>query len=67
MQLLLVGDNEEDFSYLQSLLTRAGDGHLRLDHAHSPEEALARLGQTTYDLLLMRLQVGRWHCAAPVA
>jgi DNA-binding NarL/FixJ family response regulator len=52
MQLLLVGGNEKDFSYLHTLLARAGGGHLGIDYAHSPDEARARLGQTTYDLLL---------------
>src|SRR5258708_6504703 len=57
MQLLLVGDNE-DFSYLRDLLSRSGDGHLGLDHAHSPEEALAQLGHTNYDLLLCEYKSG---------
>jgi two-component system cell cycle sensor histidine kinase/response regulator CckA len=57
MQLLLVGDNE-DFSYLRDLLKRPGDGHLGLDQARSPEEALVRLGQTTYDLLLCEYKAG---------
>ena len=51
MQLLLVGDNE-DSSYLRNLLNGTGNGHVGLDHAHSAEEALVRLGQATYDLLL---------------
>jgi PAS domain S-box-containing protein len=50
MQLLLVGA-DDDFSYLRDLLN-TGDGHVDLDHAHSTDEALARLDQTTYDLLL---------------
>ncbi len=57
MQLLLVGDNE-DFRYLRELLNRPGDGFLALDHARSPEEALARLDQTTYDLLLCEYKSG---------
>ena len=51
MQLLLVGDND-DFSYLRDLLSRTGDGQLGLHHAHSTEEALLRLSEYTYDLLL---------------
>jgi CheY-like chemotaxis protein len=51
MQLLLVGDNE-DFSYLRELLSQDGNAHLGLDCAKSPEEALVRLAQTPYDLLL---------------
>ena len=51
MQLLLVGDND-DFRYLHELLTQTGEGHLGLDHARSTEEALIRLSQSTYDLLL---------------
>ena len=51
MQLLLVG-NSEDFGYLRDLLTRSGNGHLGMDVAQTTEEALARLSQTPYDLLL---------------
>ncbi|MGC2185356.1 MAG: response regulator [Terriglobales bacterium] len=51
MHLLLVGD-KDDFSYLRELLRQTGDGHLGLDHARSTEEALVRLGHSTYDLLL---------------
>ncbi|HLB89908.1 MAG TPA: response regulator [Terriglobales bacterium] len=58
MQLLVVGNNEEDFTYLRDLLSKTGDGLLGLDHAHSPEEALARLAQTTYDLLLCDYKSG---------
>jgi hypothetical protein len=57
MQLLLVRD-DDDFSYLRDLLSRPGDGNVGLDHAHSTEEALARLGQTTYDLLLCEYKSG---------
>jgi two-component system, cell cycle sensor histidine kinase and response regulator CckA len=56
-QLLLVGD-DDDFSYLRDLLNRTGPGHVGLDHAHSTEEALARLSQTTYDLLLCEYKSG---------
>ena len=51
IQLLLVGDND-DFRYLRELLSQNGEGHLGLDHARSTEEALIRLSQSTYDLLL---------------
>ena len=44
MQLLLVGA-DDDFGYLRDLLN-TGDGHVDLDHAHSTDEALARLDQT---------------------
>ena len=57
MQLLLVGDNE-DLRYLRELLNRPGDGFLALDHARSSEEALARLDQTKYDLLLCEYKSG---------
>src|SRR5712692_899584 len=58
MHLLLVGENKDDFTHLRELLSRTGDGHLGLDHARSPEEALVRLGQTTYDLLLCEYKSG---------
>src|ERR1700730_15610652 len=57
MQLLLVG-GDDDFSYLRDLLSLLGDAHVGLDHANSTEEALARLGQTTYDLLLCEYKSG---------
>jgi two-component system cell cycle sensor histidine kinase/response regulator CckA len=58
MQLLLVGEGQEDFLYLRDLLARAGDGQLGLDCAHSLEEALAHLRQKTYDLLLIDYKAG---------
>ena len=45
-------------AYLRDLLSQTGNGHLGLDHAHSTEEALARLGQTNYDLLLCEYKSG---------
>jgi DNA-binding NarL/FixJ family response regulator len=58
IHLLLVGENEQDFSYLRDLLRQTGDGHLGLDHARSPEEAMVRLGQAPYDLLLCEYKSG---------
>ena len=52
------GRQRADFSYLRDLLRQTGDGHLGLDHARSTEEALVRLGQTTYDLLLCEYKSG---------
>ncbi len=57
MQLLLVGDCE-DFDYLRDLLSQSGEVNLGLDHALSTEEALVRLGQTAYDLLLCQYKSG---------
>jgi hypothetical protein len=39
-------------------MRQTGDGPLGLDHARSPEEAVARPGQTTYDLLLCEYKSG---------
>src|SRR5947199_9617433 len=58
MQLLWVGNNEKEFAYLRDVLTRSGEGRLGLDRARSPEEALQRLNQTTYDLLLCDYKPG---------
>jgi len=58
MQLLLVGEQEADFAYLRDLLAKTGDGRLGLDHARSLEEALDRMGQTTYDLLFCNYKPG---------
>jgi PAS domain S-box-containing protein len=57
MHLLLVGENK-DFSYLRDLLSHSGNENLGLDHAHSTEEALARLGKTNYDLLICEYKSG---------
>src|SRR5690242_7498914 len=57
VQLLLVGENE-DFGYLRNLLRQSGDGHLGLDCARSTEEALTRIAQTPYDLLLCEYRSG---------
>ncbi|MGA9812989.1 MAG: response regulator [Terriglobales bacterium] len=51
IQLLLVGDND-GFRSLSALLSQPGNGHLGLHHVRSTEEALVRLSQSTYDLLL---------------
>jgi len=58
MQLLWVGNNEKGFTYLRDVLTRSGEGRLGLDRVRSPEEALQRLNQTTYDLLLCDYKPG---------
>lgn len=51
MQILLVAGDHEDFAYLRDLLVRAGEEQIALNHAHSLEDALALLKQTTYDLV----------------
>ena len=58
MQLLLVGEQEQEFSYLRELLSRTGAGSLELNFAGSLEEALDRLSQTTYDLLFCSYKPG---------
>jgi DNA-binding NarL/FixJ family response regulator len=52
MQILLLAGDDEDFAYLRDLLVRAGEEQIALNHAHSFEEALVLLKQTTYDLVL---------------
>jgi hypothetical protein len=59
MQLLFVGDSEEDFNYLGDLLGRSGNGHLGLDHVRSPEEAAIRLGQALRLLHEVHVNVSR--------
>ena len=58
MQILLVAGDHEDFAYLRDLLVRAGEEQIALNHAHSFEEALALLKQTTYDLVLCDYKSG---------
>jgi PAS domain S-box-containing protein len=58
MQVLLVTENQEDFTYLRDSLVRAGDGQIALEHARSPEEALLLLKQTTHDLILCDYKSG---------
>jgi len=57
MQLLLVGKNK-DFSHLRDLRSQSGNRHLGLDYADSTEDALARLRQTNYDLLICEYESG---------
>jgi len=58
MQLLLVGEQEEELSYLRELLGRIDAGHLELSYAGSLKEALEQLAHTTYDLLLCSYKPG---------
>jgi PAS domain S-box-containing protein len=58
MRLLLVGDDERDFTCLRGLLAQAGRGQVSLDHARSHEEALSRMEGTTYDLALCAYKSG---------
>src|SRR5438552_16013989 len=58
MQLLWVGNNEKEFAYLRDVLTRSGEGGVGLERVRSPEEALQRLNQTTYDLVLCDYKSG---------
>jgi DNA-binding NarL/FixJ family response regulator len=55
---LWVGENEQDSTYLSALLRQTGDADLGLDHARTPEEAVARLSLTSYDLLLCEYKSG---------
>ena len=58
MQLLWVGNNEKGFDYVRDVLTRSGEGGVGLERVRSPEEALQRLNQTTYDLVLCDYKSG---------
>jgi two-component system, cell cycle sensor histidine kinase and response regulator CckA len=58
MQILLVAGDHEDFAYRRDLLVRAGEEQIALNHAHSFEDALALLKQTTYDLVLCDYKSG---------
>jgi DNA-binding NarL/FixJ family response regulator len=52
MRLLLIGSGEPEFIHLRELLLRAGDGSLELEHVASAEDALQRMLDSNYDLLL---------------
>jgi two-component system cell cycle sensor histidine kinase/response regulator CckA len=52
LQLLLVGDDEQDFICLRKLLVQAGNGEVSLDHARSSDEALLHMGKASYGLVL---------------
>ncbi len=58
LQLLLVGDDEEDSIYLHNLLARSGNGQVRLEYARTHEDALALIEQTSYDLVLCDYKPG---------
>jgi len=52
MQLLLVDESEEDALRLQELLERMSEARIGMDHATSLEEALIRMSEKTYDLVM---------------
>jgi PAS domain S-box-containing protein len=58
LQLLLLEKDEAAFLQLQDLLVRRGERRIRLDHAHSFEEALRCLQQKTYDIVLCNYRSG---------
>jgi two-component system cell cycle sensor histidine kinase/response regulator CckA len=58
LQLLLVGGNEEDSVYLRDLFARIGNGQVWLEYAHTQEDALALMEETTYDVVLYDYQSG---------
>jgi two-component system, cell cycle sensor histidine kinase and response regulator CckA len=59
LHVLLVGNKEEDFYLIREILERTRSTlAAELDHAHSLEEAKARLQQKTYGLLLFEHETG---------
>ena len=58
LQLLLVGDDEEDSIYLHNLLVRSGHGQVWLEYARTHEDALALIELTSYDLVLCDYKPG---------
>lgn len=58
LQVLLVGNKEEDFFVIREILNQSGTLAAGLDHAHSLEEAEAALRQKAYDLLLLENEIG---------
>ena len=58
LQLLLVGDDEEDSIYLGNLLARSDHGQVWLEYARTHEDALALIEQTSYDLVLCDYKPG---------
>src|SRR5579864_1828686 len=54
LDILLVGDREEDFFIIRDLLSRTpGAAQAQLEHAVSFDEASAYLGRKSYDLVLV--------------
>jgi DNA-binding NtrC family response regulator len=59
LHVLLVGNREEDFYLIREILERTRSTlAAELDHAHSLEEAKARLQQKSYGLLLFEHETG---------
>lgn len=59
LQILLIGDREEDFFLIRDLLSRTnGATHAQLDHAVSFEEAVDCLDRGSYDLILLAYEAG---------
>jgi PAS domain S-box-containing protein len=52
LQLLLVGNSENDCASLHDLLNGTNHGQIHLDHASSPSGLLAQTQATDYDLIL---------------
>jgi two-component system, cell cycle sensor histidine kinase and response regulator CckA len=52
LQLLLLGGSQQDFADLQQSLAPTNGEQLHLEHAASPEDVLAKIGEKSYDLLL---------------
>ena len=52
VRLLFIGNKEDDFHRLRTLLSQPNGASFHLDHALSTRESLARLEQAAYDLVL---------------
>ncbi|PYX60602.1 MAG: hypothetical protein DMG73_05930 [Acidobacteria bacterium] len=57
LQILLIGHGEENFFVIRDLLSRGNSAtRAELEHATSYEEALLRIGETEYDLILFEYE-----------
>ncbi|PYX66056.1 MAG: hypothetical protein DMG74_05755 [Acidobacteria bacterium] len=57
LQILLIGHGEESFFVIRDLLSRGNSAtRAELEHATSYEEALLRIGETEYDLILFEYE-----------
>ena len=58
VRLLFIGNKEDDFHRLRTLLSQPNGASFHLDHALSTRESLARLEQAAYDLVLFDYRSG---------
>jgi len=58
IHILAIMTDDEDYQILKDLLVRGDNMRIRVDHAHSAQEARTRLQSSAYDFLLCEVRSG---------